>query len=245
MPQVLPPIKGFIPSSLIDWPGRICSIIFLPGCNFRCPFCHAGHLVVNANALESIPFERLCEYWREHGDWIDGVTISGGEPTISDALPDLVDAIGALGLRVKLDTNGSRPDVLEALADGGRISAVSMDVKAPLDKRYDKLAGAEVDLPAIRRSIELLLGGIVPEYEFRTTVPPGLLDGDDVVDIARTLEGAEAYVIQGFQAVDCIDPEMLKRRPWRPDELKAFAERAGVHVKRCWVRGMEEVATGT
>lgn len=239
--HVLPQIKGFLENTLIDWPGRIASELFLPGCNFRCPFCHAAHLVVRPNQLESIPFDTIRDYLQEHRDWIDGVIISGGEPTISVGLPALVEAIDEAGFPVKLDTNGSNPEIVESLVKGGAVRAVSMDVKAPLDERYNKLAGVEVDLDAIRRSIDFLLSGAVAQYEFRTTVPPGFLDADAVVEIARTIEGAQAYVLQNFQPVDCIDPEMTRLKPLDVEELKGFAERAGRCVERCWVRGLEEV----
>lgn len=237
---MLPQIKGFVQNTLIDWPGRIAGILFLPGCNFRCPFCHAAHLVVRPNELESIPFESVRTFLKERRGWIDGVIISGGEPTISDGLEELVDAVRAMGFAVKLDTNGSHPEVVEHLASQGKLQAVSMDVKAPLDERYERLAGAPVDLSAIRRSIELLLSGAVPQYEFRTTVPPGMLSEEDIVDIARSLVGAESYVLQNFQPVDCIAREMLDAGASNPDDLKRMAQAAGAHVKRCWVRGHEE-----
>lgn len=240
MLHVLPQIKGFVQNTLIDWPGRIASIVFLPGCNFRCPFCHAAHLVVRPNELESIPFDSIRDYLRERREWVEGVIISGGEPTTSVGLPALVEAIDKMGFPVKLDTNGSNPEIVESLVKGGALRAVSMDVKAPLDERYNRLAGVEVDLDAIRRSIDFLLSGAVAQYEFRTTVPPGLLDAEAIVGIARSIEGAQAYVLQNFQPVDCIDPEMTRLKPLDLEELKRFAERAGPYIKRCWVRGLEE-----
>ena len=237
---MLPPIKGFIQNSLIDWPGRIAGILFLPGCNFRCPFCHATHLVVQPNELESIPFESVSAFLKERGDWIDGVIISGGEPTGCVGLEELIDRIRSLGFAIKLDTNGSNPDVLDALLAKGKLASVAMDVKAPLDERYARLAGVEVDLDAIRRSIGMLIAGRAPEYEFRTTVVPGFLGLEDVVDIARSLSGAERYVLQNFQPVDCIDKNLLGTGSYKLSELKAMAEAAGAYVKKCWVRGYEE-----
>ena len=241
---MLPQIKGYIENSLLDWPGKICAIIFLPGCNFRCPFCHAAHLVVRPNELESIPFESIETFLNERRGWIDGVIVSGGEPTIWADLPVLVEALRKLGFPVKLDTNGSNPEVLEDLVRGGAVQAVSMDVKAPLDERYVKLAGVPVDLTAIRRSIDFLLSGSLSDYEFRTTVAPGLLDGDDILDIARSLRGARAYVLQNFQRVDCIDRQMMDQKPLDPEVLKEVAERAAEYVEHCWVRGFEEALPG-
>jgi pyruvate formate lyase activating enzyme len=241
---VFPQIKGFVQNSLLDWPGKISSIIFLPGCNFRCPFCHAAHLVVRPNELESIPFESIERFLKERRGWIDGVIISGGEPTISADLPELVDALRNLGFPVKLDTNGSNPEVLQNLVKTGAIRAVSMDVKAPLDERYARLAGVPVDLGAIRRSIDFLLSGAVSDYEFRTTVAQGLLDDDDILNIVRTLQGAKAYVLQNFQPVDCIDRKMIDHKTLDPEGLKELAARAAAYVEHCWVRGFEEALPG-
>ena len=241
---MFPQIKGFVQNSLLDWPGKISSIIFLPGCNFRCPFCHAAHLVVRPNELESIPFESIERFLKERRGWIDGVIISGGEPTISADLPELVDALRNLGFPVKLDTNGSNPEVLQNLVKTGAIRAVSMDVKAPLDERYARLAGVPVDLGAIRRSIDFLLSGAVSDYEFRTTVAQGLLDDDDILNIVRTLQGAKAYVLQNFQPVDCIDRKMIDHKTLDPEGLKELAARAAAYVEHCWVRGFEEALPG-
>jgi len=236
----LPQIKGFVQNSLLDWPGRIASIIFLPGCNFRCPFCHAAHLVVRPSELESVPFDSIRTFLQERKDWIDGVIVSGGEPTISDGLPELLETIRSLGFPVKLDTNGSQPEVVEDLVGRGLIQAVSMDIKAPLDERYSELSGVAVDLGAIRRSIDFLLSGAVADCEFRTTVAPGLLDEGAILAIARSISGAESYVLQNFQPSDCIDRQMMKRKPLDARELKKWAEKAAVSVERCWVRGFEE-----
>ena len=241
-PVALPQIKGFIENTLIDWPGRIAAEVFLAGCNFRCPFCHAGHLVLRPNTLESIPFETVRAALTARGEWIDGVVISGGEPTTCKELPALIDAFAAMGYPVKLDTNGSAPDVLESLIDAGTIAAVSMDVKGPLDERYDRLAGVAVDLAAIRRSIALLMSGRIAEVEFRTTVPPGYLDEEAVIDIARSIEGAPAYVLQAFKSGDCLEAAMNEVRSIERDMLKPWVEKVQAYVKHCWVRGTEEIS---
>jgi pyruvate formate lyase activating enzyme len=201
-------------------------------------------LVVRPNELESIPFESIERFLKERRGWIDGVIISGGEPTISADLPELVDALRNLGFPVKLDTNGSNPEVLQNLVKTGAIRAVSMDVKAPLDERYARLAGVPVDLGAIRRSIDFLLSGAVSDYEFRTTVAQGLLDDDDILNIVRTLQGAKAYVLQNFQPVDCIDRKMIDHKTLDPEGLKELAARAAAYVEHCWVRGFEEALPG-
>ena len=152
----LPPIRGLLPSTLIDWPGRIASIIFLPFCNLRCGYCHAGALLEPAGD-EVIPFAQVREHLASNRDWIDGVVVCGGEPTLHPTLPNLCRALAGLGVGVKLDTNGTRPDVLAQLIESGLVDAVSLDLKTTLDARMVELAGADVDLEAIDRSIDLLL----------------------------------------------------------------------------------------
>jgi pyruvate formate lyase activating enzyme len=152
----LPTIRGFIPSTLIDWPGRIAAIVFLPACNLRCAYCHAGDLLEPASD-EVIPWPQVRRYLDGKRAWIDGVVICGGEPTLHATLANLCREIRALGLAVKLDTNGTRPDVLQRLIDQRLIDAVSMDLKTTLDGRMVELARADVDLEAIDRSISLLL----------------------------------------------------------------------------------------
>ena len=152
----LPPIHGLLPSTLIDWPGRIASILFLPFCNLRCGYCHAGDLLEPAGD-EVIPFAGIREHLESSRDWIDGVVVCGGEPTLHATLPNLCRALQDLGVGVKLDSNGTRPDVLAQLIASGLVDAVSMDLKTTLDARMVKLAGTDVDLEAIERSIDLLL----------------------------------------------------------------------------------------
>jgi len=236
MTDDLPPIRGFLPSTLIDWPGRVAAEVFLGGCNFRCPFCHASHLVLNPSELERIPIETVLEHLRRQEGWIDGVVISGGEPTLDDRLPALIRTLTQAGAPIKLDTNGTRPAVLRRLIEAGVIAAVSMDLKAPLDERYARSAGVEVDLAAIRESIDLLTAGDL-DLEFRTTVCPAFHTPDDIVEAARAIAGVPKYCLQTFQPLNCIDPAMLDVKPYTDDEMRAMAEAAGDFVGTCWVRG--------
>jgi len=188
----LPPIAGYHPTTLLDWPGRLAAIVFLPRCNFRCPFCHAGHLL--GDPPETIPLEAVLAHLAEREGWLDGVVICGGEPTLWPALGGLCRRFRDAGLAVKLDTNGTRPDVLASLLADGLVDAVAMDVKAPLDARYARAAGVEaVDLDALRRSIALLAASAV-EVEFRTTVVPTLLAEAEIRAIGETLAAAAVDV---------------------------------------------------
>lgn len=234
-PEV-PPIRGFIETTLIDWPGCLAAEVFLGGCNFRCPFCHAAHLVLNPSALEEIALQAVLGHLHAQRGWLEGVVISGGEPTLDQRLPALIEAFRDAGVAVKLDTNGSRPEVLRALIEAGRIQAVAMDLKAPLDERYSKAAGVAVDLAAIRDSIDLLMASGL-DVEFRTTVCPAFHSLDDVVEIARAIAGAPRFCLQSFQPLNCVDPAMLEVGPYRDEEMQAMARACGEFVGRCWVRG--------
>ncbi len=237
---MLPLIKGFIKNTLIDWEGKIASEVFLPGCNFRCPICHSPHLVLNANTLESIPFYAVRDYLKEQADWVDGVVICGGEPTMHVEIESLASEFKQLNLAVKIDTNGTYPGVLASLIDKQLVDFVAMDVKAPLDDTYRAVAGVEVDLGAIRESIALLQKGEV-DCEFRTTVCSFFLDKSDIIAIARTLEGARRYVLQEFKGGSCLDPTLDNYQSFTRDELKEIAEKAGPFVQACYVRGESSV----
>ncbi len=231
-----PPIKGFISNSLIEWEGKISSAIFLAGCNFRCPFCHSPDLVTGSD-LEVIPFDAVADSLRSARGWVDGVVISGGEPTCYEGLESLILRIRALGLGAKLDTNGSNPAVLAELLHSGLIEAVSMDVKAPLtSEKYAQATGGWTDVDAIRQSILTLIRSDV-EYEFRTTVCRRLHDPEDILQIAEELRGARRYVLQGFRPTRCLDPDFQQEPETPREELLALAADAAKYVAGCTVRG--------
>jgi pyruvate formate lyase activating enzyme len=237
MTQDLPLIRGFIENTLIDWGGRIACEVFLPTCNLRCPFCHAGHLVTHSGELESIPVSAVTECLDRHQGWIDGVVISGGEPTLHAGLTRLIEIFREHGAQIKLDSNGTHPEVLKSLFSMKLVDAISMDVKAPLDGRYLKAAGvAELDVKAIRRSIDLIMQSGL-EYEFRTTCAPGFIGLPELQDIARELDGAERYYLQEFKPIGCLDPAMNKVEPYPRETLRAWADAIRHHFKLCRVRG--------
>lgn len=213
-------IKGFIEVSFLDWPGKVCSVVFLPGCNFRCPFCHNWRLWAEPEAFLDFPLDYILERIGEFEGWIDGVCISGGEPTLHPGLRDLILAFKRRGLGVKLDTNGSNPEVLEALIGEGLLDHVAMDVKAPLDPvRYGRAAGVEVDLGRIRRSLEVLRSSGLP-YTLRTTVVPGVHREGDILELARQLRGFGGLVLQAFCPDDAFDPSLRSTKPYPPQRLR-------------------------
>ncbi|HHT9119401.1 MAG TPA: anaerobic ribonucleoside-triphosphate reductase activating protein [Candidatus Hypogeohydataceae bacterium YC41] len=230
-------IKGFIETSLIEWEGKIVAILFLPGCNYRCSYCHSPHLVYSSQDMETIPTESVMESLRKRKGWVDGVVISGGEPTLQKGLKELIKRLKALGLKVKLDTNGSNPKVLEELLVEGLLDCVAMDVKAPLsEEAYSKVTGGPCDIEALRRSIRIILNSDI-EHEFRTTVCPGFLTEEGVEVIAREVLGTKKYVLQSFRPNNCLDPSMLEVEPCPEETLKKFKEIVKGYLGHCFIRG--------
>ena len=234
---MIPQVKGFIKTTLLDWEGKVASVIFLQGCTFRCLMCHSPHLARGDGELQTVPLDSVLDFIGSNRGWIDGLVITGGEPTMQAGIVEMLNSLRERGIPVKLDTNGSRPDVLENILRSRLIDAAAMDVKAPKEK-YGAVAGVEVDIGSIERSIRLLMESDI-EYEFRTTVCPASHTGDDVEEIARWISGAKKYVLQNFRPKDCLDPAMEKVAPYTVADLRGFAERARKHVPVCVVRGYE------
>ncbi len=219
-------IKGFLETSFLDWRGKIASVVFIAGCNFRCPFCHNHPLVLNFGKVEDVPWPEILGRLRPLRGWVDGVCFTGGEPTGHAHLEAIMEEVRSLGFQVKLDTNGSRPEVMERLIQDGTLDAVSMDIKAPLRiDAYSRCAGTPAPLDEIRRSIRILADSNL-EVEFRTTVVPGLLSEADVLEIARALPSGIPYTLQGFRPQDALDPGLRQVPPPSEGDL----ERMRVHA---------------
>jgi pyruvate formate lyase activating enzyme len=232
-------IKGFMESSFVDWDGEIASLVFTPGCNMRCPYCYNHELVLQPGSYENVPKEYVFSYLDEHSDFIDGVVIVGGEPTVHSDLPDFCRALKERGLKVKLDTNGSRPTVLKQLLREGLVDYVAMDVKAPLNaEKYSRLAGIAMngELEGVRKSIALLKGSDI-DYEFRTTYVPTMHRPGDIEEIARELKGARRYVLQKFAPLNIRDEALKGVAPPTDEEMDELVERAGRHLEDVKWRG--------
>ena len=223
-------IKGFLETSFLDWPGKLCSVIFLPRCNFRCPYCHNHPLVFHPERYPSIPFEDILDRLHSFRDWIDGVCITGGEPTLQVDLPLLIREIKRNGFLLKLDTNGSNPQVVEDLLKAEEIDFVSMDVKAPLDPfSYRRSIGLSIDLDLILRSIEILKKGKV-EYQFRMTVVPGLHREEDIKTLGDQLRVGQKFVLQNFNPENPLDPSLKEILPYDQKILKEIEEKVQAMV---------------
>jgi len=215
-------IKGFQKISLIDYPGKVCSVIFLAGCNFRCPYCQNPDLIKKPNKIKDIAFERVLNYMIKKRKWIDGICITGGEPTIYNDLPAFIQKVKKKGFLIKLDTNGTNPDMLEHLIRNCLIDYVSMDIKSPLEK-YDIAANTKVNKSAIRRSVELIKKSGL-DYEFRTTVVPTLFKGKDALAIGEWLNGASKFFIQQFRPTVTLNKSYQKKQPYSEAELNELKE---------------------
>ena len=161
-------IHGFNKTTLLDYPGLVAATIFTGACNFRCPYCHNAELVLNPSSQPIIPEEEILAHLKKRRGITQGVCITGGEPTLQKDLKDFIKKLKELELKVKLDSNGYKPEVLKDLVKEGLLDYVAMDVKAPLDE-YDIIAGVKLDSSKLKESIDFLIEGHVP-YEFRTTV---------------------------------------------------------------------------
>jgi pyruvate formate lyase activating enzyme len=213
-------IKGFLETSFVDWPGKICSVLFLPHCNLRCPYCHNHPLVLHPEQYSSLSLRDLLNRLLSFRGWIDGVCLTGGEPTLHADLLPLIQKIKRLGFLVKLDTNGLNPQLLKQLISEKKVDFVSMDVKAPLDSiRYSRIAGLSVSLDLIQESIRVLKRGAV-EYEFRTTVVPGLHSRDDILRLGGQLRAGSRMVLQNFNPENPMDPSLRETRPYGLEKLR-------------------------
>lgn len=227
--QPLPVIKAFLETSFLDWPSKIAAVLVLPGCNFRCPFCHNFELVSDPDQYESLPFQGIMDRLELFTGWIDGVVVSGGEPTLHPGLAKMLSAIKEAGFLVKLDTNGYRPWVIEELVAAGLVDSVSMDIKAPLDPAsYRQATGRLVELDRIHRSIEFLKSSGI-DHEFRSTIVPAWHDQAAIKAMAAPLVGAARWTLQAMDPATGWNREVMDGlTPFKPEELnrlqKSFAD---------------------
>lgn len=191
-------ICGLNKTTLLDYPGKVAATVFIGSCNFRCPFCHNSSLVLHASREPEISREEVLSFLKKRKGILEGVCITGGEPTLNPELGDFLQEIRDLGYAVKLDTNGSRPDTLKELVSKGVVDKIAMDIKA-CPENYGNLAGLLYpDLDSIGKSVDFLMKGHV-DYEFRTTVVKELHTEKDFREIGQWLKGAKAYYLQAYK----------------------------------------------
>ena len=229
-------IKGFQGTSLLDFPGRVASLIFFGGCNLTCPFCHNPSLVLDPEQYPDYPRDVILDELKSRIPFIDGVVISGGEPTCDPESINLLREIKALGLAVKLDTNGLKPDMMKRLLDEGLVDYIAFDLKTS-PGRYGELHTAPVNLDALQRAIRLTLDSAV-DYEFRTTCVPGYVDEDDVRQMGEAIRGARRWVFQQFMPEHSLDEGLQEMESYPEDVVEGYAEIGRTYVEEVSVRGV-------
>lgn len=230
-------IKGFIETSFLDWDGLLSSVIFLPYCNFHCPFCHNWQVVEEPETIEDVEWEVIKKYLIGKKGWIDGIVITGGEPTIYPQLELLLRAIKSLGYKIKLDTNGYNPSSLEELCRKELLDYIAMDIKAPLDERYEVASGVKgLELNMLRESISFLLEGKI-DYEFRTTLVPSLITAEEIKEIGEAISGAKKWVLQDYQPQAAREKAFRFVQPYSKEEVESFLSLAKRYAQEVYYRG--------
>lgn len=226
-------IYDFIPVSFIDFPGKIATTVFISGCNFKCPYCHNSGLM---SVKEGIHDEKyFFKYLENREGLIDGVAITGGEPTLWKGLKEFIKEIKSFKFSVKLDTNGSRPDILRELIYEGLIDYIAMDIKAPIEK-YRIFTKNESDIDNIRDSVETIRNSNI-DYEFRTTVNDKILCPEDFILISEWLSGVKRYVLQVYKySDDVLDKKISGAKTCNPEFLKQIKEMMANCIEEILIR---------
>jgi pyruvate formate lyase activating enzyme len=231
-------ISGQQKLTLIDFPGHLATTIFTSGCNFRCPFCHNPELVLGkikkTSAFESKSEADFFKFLSERKGKIDGVCITGGEPTLQPDLVDFIKKIKAHNFFVKLDTNGTRPDVLKHLLDFKLLDFVAMDIKNS-PERYSETVGVKVNIEKIKTSVELIKNSLI-DYEFRTTVVPGIHNYADFLVIAKWLSGARAYYLQEYREAVILDNNLRKKTKNQKIDLEKIKQTIENNFQKMGIR---------
>lgn len=252
-------IGGLEKLSLIDYPGYLSAVVFVKGCNFGCKFCYNPMLVLPYGKIKDIERGReeghshqvkeedyplfdegdLFQFLEKRVGKLEAVVITGGEPTIYDDLPQFIKKIKKLGFLVKLDTNGTNPEMLERLTDGELgelVDYIAMDLKADREN-YEKVVGVKVDFGKIAKSVKIIMEGGLP-YEFRTTCVPGFLDVSMLENMGEIISGADKWYLQKFKSdTGLVDKNLMNQEPFSDEEMKKFAQIGKKYVKDCQVRG--------
>ncbi|MFZ5955602.1 MAG: anaerobic ribonucleoside-triphosphate reductase activating protein [Nanoarchaeota archaeon] len=219
MQTQIPEIKGFIPNSLVDWDGKVSSVIFLANCNFRCKFCSNKELVLEPAKLKNIQFEEVEKFLEKSTGFIDGIVISGGEPCIHSNLIGLLRKLRKFSFQIKIDTNGSYPEILKQILNENLADYIAMDIKTNFEE-YASITNSDLNIEKIKESIEIIKK--FSDYEFRITMYPRISE-DNLMCVARYLEQNNAnkkFVLQQFRAENCMDEETNNLKPYSEEQLK-------------------------
>jgi len=228
-------LGGFQKTSLLDYPDRISAIVWTVGCNFKCPFCYNKGLV-DGN-VELFNEDEVLSFLKKRKGLLEALSISGGEPFLQKDILEFTSKVKKLGYLVKIDTNGTFPEKLQELIDKKLVDYISMDVKAP-KKKYGRLAGAKTDISKIEKSIDIIRNH-APDYEFKTTFAPELLKKEDIIEIAKWLEGSKRFYLQQFKNnVPLVSAKFDKVVPYGKEYLMETLEVIKPYFKNCEARGI-------
>lgn len=227
-------IGGLQKFSMIDYPDKVACIVFTQGCNFRCPYCHNPELVKPEMFGESLNEEDFFDFLKERVGKLDAVSITGGEPTLQYDLIEFIKKIRDLGFLIKLDTNGTNPDMLKEIIDQKLVNYIAMDIKAPFSK-YEEITKMPVNIEKIKQSVEMIKNSGI-DYEFRTTLVKNLLSPEDIVQIGRDIAGAKQYFLQKFVSTKTVDEKVLNEETYSEEELENLKEQLKPFVAKCLSR---------
>lgn len=226
--------KGISKLTLLDYPEHLACTLFVGGCQFRCPFCHNSELVLRPNEETSFNEKEILYFLKSRVGRLEGVCITGGEPTMYPDLKEFIKKVKRLGFLVKLDTNGTNPKLVKELLDEELLDMIAMDIKSSLE-HYDKAAGTTVKLDDIGRTVDFIRSSGI-DYEFRTTLVRGLQTKEDMASIGKWLSGAKAYYLQNFvNNGNLIDNSMTG---FTPDEMKEMLDIVKAYVPEAKLRGI-------
>jgi len=230
-------IAGLQKLTLVDYPEKLACTVFLAGCNFRCPWCFNPELVLPKKIENGskITKQDFFDFLKFRMNLLDGVVVCGGEPTLNKDLPVFCKEIKEMGYSIKLDTNGSNPEMISNLVDEKLIDYIAMDIKAPKEK-YEEATGAKIDIKQIQKSIDILKQRDI-DYEFRTTMIPRLLGKKDIIEIVQWIGPAKKYCLQNFQKErDTVNPEFKGIDPCLKEYLFNIQKIISPYFEICEVR---------
>lgn len=226
-------IHGLQKLAMVDYPGKLAATVFTGGCNLRCPFCHNALLVTRLAETPEIPEQEVLDFLASRRGLLDGVVLTGGEPLLQPDAADFLRKVRELGFAVKLDTNGTNPDMLEALAQEGLLDYAAMDIKNSPDRYAETCGGVDL-LGPVKQSAALLMAGTV-DYEFRTTVCAPLHTPEEMAGIGRWLKGAKRYFLQPF--VDSGELVGSGMKPLTKEEIEALRDSVLPDIPSTQIRG--------
>ncbi len=234
--------KGLEKNSVIEWPGKVVSVAYTGVCNFRCPYCQNSDLVLSPESIPSIEGEEVLEHLRSKEKWLDGLIVTGGEPTLHSSLLNFSKKVKEEGLLFGIETNGTNYDFLKKFIEKDLVDRISLDIKAPLVwEKYRKAIGVDDKelFENVKKTVKLLKETDMP-HEFRTTVVPKILSLEDLEDIGKEIEGSENYYLQQFSPENTLEQEFEEVEPYSEEELKEIQKKLKekYNLQPCEIRNL-------